>query len=276
MSHLEPISFILGLIVGSFLNVCIYRIPRSISVVKPPSACPNCDTSIRPWDNLPLLSYILLKGRCRSCKERISIRYPLVELLNGILYLSVITHFGLGWYLPLLLIFVSAMIVITFIDLDFQIIPDIITIPGIVIGLLGASIILPDPFLCHHACVLHEDRAQITVGFKNSLIGIFLGGGLFYLIAVASRGGIGGGDIKMMAMVGAFMGWKAVLLTTFIGSLVGSILGIYMMLFKGRGRKTKIPFGPFLSLGAIISLFFGDAILKWYLPLYKHYFLEGF
>jgi leader peptidase (prepilin peptidase)/N-methyltransferase len=259
------IIFIFGLIVGSFLNVCIYRLPRNMSIIRPSSACPSCATSIKPCDNIPILSYILLKGKCRKCGERISIRYPAVELLNGILYWSVFNFFGFGWHLPFLLAFISSMIVITFIDLDFQIIPDVITIPGIVIGLLSASFLLPDPFI---SFLNHFNTPLLTVvGFKNSIVGLFLGGGLFYLIAILSRGGMGGGDIKMMAMVGTFMGWKAVLLTTFIGSLAGSIVGISLMAFKGKGRKTKIPFGPFLAFGAVITLFYGGEILRWYLGI---------
>ncbi len=259
MYYFEPVffifSFIFGLIVGSFLNVCIYRLPRNMSIISPRSSCPACNTPIKPLDNIPVLSYIFLRGRCRKCGEKISMRYPAVELLNGILYAAVFYFFGPGWHLPFLLFFSSAMIVITFIDLDFQIIPDIITIPSIAIGLVSASFLLPDPFNLS------------IVGFKNSIAGLFLGGGLFYLIAVLSRGGMGGGDIKMMAMIGAFMGWKGVLLTTFIGSLVGSIFGIFLMVFRGRGRKTKIPFGPFLAFGALTTMFFGGKILKWYFNL---------
>ncbi len=257
MDLFEPLFFIFGLIIGSFLNVCIYRLPRDMSIIRPASACPVCSTTIKPWDNIPLLSYILLKGKCRGCGERISIRYPMVELLNGVLYLLTFKYFGTGWHLPFLFAFVSAMIVITFIDLDFQIIPDEITLPGIVIGLIVSSFIMLDPF---------SMPTQI-IGFKNALLGFLLGGGLYFLIAVLSKGGMGGGDIKMMAMVGAFLGWKAVLLTTFIGSLTGSIVGIFLMVFKGKGRKTKIPFGPFLALGSIITLFMGGEIIRWYLNL---------
>jgi leader peptidase (prepilin peptidase)/N-methyltransferase len=189
-------------------------------------------------------------------------RYPAVELLNGIFYAAVFYFFGLGWHLPFLLFFASAMIMITFIDLDFQIIPDKITLPGIAIGLLSASFLLPDPFILQPSAF-----SLPIVGFKNSIAGIFLGGGLFYLIAVLSRGGMGGGDIKMMAMIGAFMGWKGVLLTTFLGSLAGSIFGIFLMVFRGKGRKTKIPFGPFLAFGAVVTMFFGGEILKWYFNL---------
>lgn len=255
---MTAIIFILGLIVGSFLNVCIYRLPRNFSIVRPSSACPVCKNPIKPWDNIPIISFILLRGKCRHCGEKISIRYPLIELLNGIFYLSVFYFFGLGWHLLPLFAFVSAMIVITFIDLEFQIIPDVITLPGIVIGIIFASFLLPDPFL-------KINPTDTLVGFTNSLIGLLLGGGLFYIIAIVSRGGMGGGDIKMMAMVGAFMGWKAVLMVTFIGSLLGSIVGIFLMLLKGKDRKTKVPFGPFLAIGSIITLFFGGTILKWYL-----------
>lgn len=277
MSHTQIIFFILGLLVGSFLNVCIYRLPRSLSIVSPPSACPGCNAPVRPWDNIPVVSYILLGGKCRNCRGLISLRYPFVELLNGALYWSVVTFFGLGWHVPLICTLVSALVVITFIDLDFQIIPDSITLPCTVIGLLSAPFLLPDPFTVREAssmhyaiggkasayCLLPTAYYEI-VGFKNSLAGLLLGGGLFYLIAIVSRGGMGGGDIKMMAMVGAFMGWKAILLTTFIGSLSGSLVGIFLMVVKGKGRKSKIPFGPFLALGALATLFFGKVILQWY------------
>lgn len=254
MYYIEFLILIFGLIIGSFLNVCIYRLPRELSIVTPSSACPKCNSPIKPWDNIPILSYIFLRGKCRKCGEKISIRYPAVELLNGLSYLLVFQFFGLGWHLLPLFAFVSSMIVITLIDLDFQIIPDVITFPGIIIGLLSASFLLPDPF-----------TLNTKVGFFNSIIGLLLGGGLFFLIAILSRGGMGGGDIKMMAMVGAFMGWKAVLMVTFIGSLVGSLVGIFLMVLKGKDRKTKVPFGPFLALASIITLFFGGTILNWYL-----------
>jgi len=258
-------TFIFGLIVGSFLNVCIYRLPRSMSIIMPPSSCPACNTPIKPWENIPVLSYIFLRGKCRGCSGKISMRYPLVELLNAVFYLVVLKYFSIGWHLPFLFGFVSAIIVITFIDLDFQIIPDAITLPGIVVGVLGASLFIPDPFISRQ--LAFNQQTSLVVGIINSLIGMLTGGGLFYLIAILSRGGMGGGDIKMMAMVGAFMGWKAVLLTTFIGSLTGSVIGIFLMVFKGKGRKTKIPFGPFLACGSVVTLFFGGRILKWYFGL---------
>lgn len=246
--------FILGLTIGSFLNVCIYRIPRGFSIVRPPSSCPSCKSPVRIYDNIPVISYILLRGRCRNCSSAIPLRYPVVELLNAVLYVSIIWRFGCGWQTLVYFAFCSAMVVITFIDLEFQLIPDAITLSGIPLGLIAGSLILIDPF----------SRAS-TLGFNNSFTGLVSGGGLFYLIAVLSRGGMGGGDIKMMAMTGAFLGWKAVLLTTFSASLIGSIAGIILIVFKGKGRKTKIPFGPFLAAGALITLFFGQEILRFYL-----------
>jgi leader peptidase (prepilin peptidase)/N-methyltransferase len=259
MIALYVIAFLFGSIVGSFLNVCIYRIPRGLSTILPFSKCPSCNTPIKPYDNIPILSFFFLRGRCRRCGAVISLRYPLVEVLNALLYVLVLWRSGPGWHIPFLFAFCSAMIVITFIDLDFQIIPDSITLPGIIVGVIAGSLVLPDPF----------DRL-FHLGFRESLIGLLSGGLIFYLIAEVSfrimrQEAMGGGDIKMMAMVGAFLGWKSVLLTTFAGSLFGSLAGIFLMVFKGKGGKMKLPFGPFLALGALISLFFGQEILSIYL-----------
>ncbi|MGD1074595.1 MAG: prepilin peptidase [Thermodesulfovibrionales bacterium] len=254
MTLLFIMVVLIGSLIGSFLNVCIYRVPRDLSIVLPSSRCPSCNTAIKPYDNIPLISFLVLGGRCRYCKARISLRYPLVEALNAFFYGAVLWRYGLGWQTPPLLALCSALLVITFIDLDFQIIPDAITIPGILIGLIASSLILPDPFARHS-----------LLGFREAAIGLISGGGLFYLVAMLSRGGMGGGDIKMMAMVGAFMGWKSILLTTFAASLLGSAVGIFLMIFKGKGRKTKIPFGPFLAVGALITLFYGQEILALYL-----------
>ncbi len=246
--------FILGSIVGSFMNVCIYRIPRKLSIILPSSRCPSCNTPVKPWDNIPIVSYLFLGGRCRECKSKISLIYPLVELLNALLYVFILWRFGFAWHTPLYFIFCSTLIVISFIDLEFQIIPDKITLPGIPIGIIVGSFLLPDPFMRYN-----------ILGLKASLLGFVIGGGVFYALAIISRGGMGGGDIKMMAMVGALMGWKAVLLISFIGSFIGGLVGIFLMIFKGKGRKTKIPFGPFLALGSLITLFYGEEILYWFL-----------
>ncbi|MEJ2684520.1 MAG: prepilin peptidase [Candidatus Sulfobium sp.] len=248
-----------GAVIGSFLNVCIYRIPRKQSIVFPSSRCPSCDTPIKAWDNIPVLSYVLLRGKCRSCREKISLRYPLVETLNAFLYAAALWRYGMGWDFVIYCVLLSALIVITFIDLDFLIIPDRITLAGIPLGLAAGCFILPDPFM----------RASL-LGYRASIIGA-LGGFIFYFlmaelsIRLFRKEGMGGGDIKMMAMIGAFMGWKAVILTTFAGSLLGSLGGITFMIAKGKGRGTLIPFGPFLALGTLITLFFGQEILMWYL-----------
>lgn len=253
------VVFVFGAVIGSFLNVCIYRIPLNRSIVFPSSRCPFCDTPIRAWDNIPILSYILLRGRCRSCRERISARYPLVEAMNGFFYVAVLWRYGTGWDAIIYSLLISALIVITFIDLDHLIIPDRITLPGILLGLAAGCFILPDPFM----------RAAM-LGYKASIIGA-AGGFIFYFfmaelsIRLFRKEGMGGGDIKLMAMLGGFMGWKSVILTTFAGSLLGSVIGIIFMVAKGKGRGTLIPFGPFLAIGAVISLFFGQEILMWYL-----------
>jgi leader peptidase (prepilin peptidase) / N-methyltransferase len=256
---LYGIVFIFGALIGSFLNVCIYRMPRDRSIVWPSSRCTSCSNPIRPWDNIPVLSFLLLGGKCRICKAPISLRYPLVEALNALFYVFLLWRFGPDWPFLIFALFSSALIVITFIDLDFQIIPDRISLPGIPVGLLAGSLLLPDPFM----------RAE-SLGWRASLIGVVSGFLLYYSIAVAGekifkKEAMGGGDIKMMAMVGGFLGWKGVILTTFLGSLFGSVIGIFMMLFRGREKGSQIPFGPFLALGALVSLFFGQEIIIWYL-----------
>jgi leader peptidase (prepilin peptidase)/N-methyltransferase len=243
----EILILIFGLVVGSFVNVCIYRIPRKISLLKPSSYCPSCVNSIKPWHNIPVFSFLFLRGRCAYCGAKISLRYPFVELLNGIFYLLAYLKFGLNPSLPFVLIFISALIVISFIDFDFQIIPDQISIPLIFLGLILS-------FLPHNSL-------NLTQHIKDSLIGIGVGGGSLLVVSLISRGGMGGGDIKLNSAVGAFLGWKAALLTIFIGSFIGSIVGIIML--KKTGNR-KIPFGPFLSLGALTCLFLGEKILKWY------------
>ncbi len=245
--------FLLGTVVGSFANVCIYRMPRNLSILLPSSRCPSCGTPIRFYDNIPILSYLILRGRCRNCGWRIPIRYPLVEFLNGVCFVAVFMRYGLTPEGLFFMAFFTALIVITFIDLDFQIIPDRITLPGTAVGLLAGGLFLPDCF-----------QRGLPLGWVQSLVGALVGFGVFYLIAVVSRGGMGGGDIKMMAMVGAVTGFKGVFLTTFLGSLTGSFVGIGLMAFKGKGRKTKIPFGPFLALGAAVTILFGEEILRWY------------
>jgi leader peptidase (prepilin peptidase)/N-methyltransferase len=253
--------FIFGAIVGSFLNVCIYRIPQGLSIVRPASRCQSCGIPIKFYDNIPIVSYLILLGKCRSCGVKLSVRYPLVELLNAVLYLAVFNRFGASspWILLAYFTFVSALIVIFFIDIDHQIIPDGITLPGILIAIIAGSTVLPDPF-----------SVMDLLGWRSSLIGCLAGGGSFYLIAVTGRlilkkDAMGGGDIKMMAMVGGVLGWKGVFLTTFMGSLLGSVVGISLIMLKGKEWGSRIPFGPYLAAGALVSLFYGQDIVMWYL-----------
>ena len=250
---LNLISIIFGALVGSFLNVCIFRLPNEESIIWPGSHCPHCKNAIKFYDNIPVVSYFLLRGKCRYCKGSISLQYPLVEGITALSSLFLIIKFGPSLSYLFYFAFVAALIVITVIDLYHQIIPDVISLPGIGMGLL-ASLLIP----------------QITL--FNSLIGILLGGGSLFIVAtfyqwLFKREGMGGGDIKLLAMIGAFLGWKAVLLTILLSSLIGSVTGILMVVVKGKDFKYAIPFGPFLSLGAVISLFYGEEIVRWYLAL---------
>jgi leader peptidase (prepilin peptidase)/N-methyltransferase len=248
---MEWMGFIFGLVIGSFLNVCIHRLPSSQSIAHPRSRCPQCGHLIRVYDNIPVLSYLILRGRCRDCGARISLRYPVVELLSGAFAAMAVARFGLGWQALLMYALIAAFLVITFIDLDHRIIPDVITLPGIPIGLaasFGPGMISP----------------------LESLVGILAGGGSLFLVAwgyqlVTQREGMGGGDIKLLAMIGAFIGWKGVLLTIFIASLTGTLAGM-ALIFRRRGdMKLAVPFGPFLAVGAIAYLFMGPELMSWYL-----------
>ena len=240
--------FIIGAVIGSFLNVCIHRLPAQQSIITPASHCPHCSTPIKFYDNIPILSFLLLRGRCRSCGSRISIQYISVEILNGMGYIFIAWRFGLSAESALYAILFSALIVASVIDLRYKIIPDVITIPGIIVGLLSSALILP-------------------TGIKGSIAGALLGGIIFFIAAVASRGGMGGGDIKLIAMIGAFLGWINVIITIILSSFIGSIVGIFVMILLGKGRKYPVPFGPFLSIGGIISLFFHREIIEWYIGM---------
>ena len=248
---LGVISLVLGAIVGSFLNVCIIRLPKEESIITPGSHCPHCNHPIMFYDNIPLISYLLLGGKCRYCKRSISAQYPLVEGTTAISSLLLFLKWGLSLSYFFYFSFVAALIIITVIDLYHQIIPDVISIPGIGVGLLGALII-----------------PHIT--FFNSLLGILLGGGSLFVVATLyqwlfKREGMGGGDVKLLAMIGAFLGWESVILTILLSSLIGSITGIIIIALKGKDFKYAIPFGPFLSLGAVIALFYKNEIISWYL-----------
>jgi len=245
--------FVFGAVVGSFLNVCIYRLPLEQSVVSPGSRCMGCGTAIRWYDNIPILSWLVLKGRCRECKAPFSIRYPLVELLTGLLAVLLLLKFSLSLPLLIMFLFCAALVVITFIDFDHQIIPDEISLPGIILGFLS-SFFLPG------------------LGWLSSLLGIVVGWGSLALIFygylwLTGREGMGGGDAKLLAMMGAFLGLQAVPFIIFASSLVGTVAGLSIMAVQRKDRHLAIPFGPYLALGAVLYIFFGPQLIQWYLQL---------
>jgi leader peptidase (prepilin peptidase)/N-methyltransferase len=267
---------IFGLLVGSFLNVCIVRLPRGRSIVNPPSHCPRCRERIKFYDNIPIISFLLLRGRCRRCGEPISWRYPLVELMNGLLYVWIYHEFWLGGETFLLMAFCSSLIVVTFIDFDYQIIPDVISLPGILIGISIAPFFMstlkePLPFNLGH---LMPHAWPYLITFLNSVIGM-LSGALPLLIIgwvwekLRHIEAMGGGDVKLMGMVGAFLGWKGALLTIMLGALIGSVAGIGLIMLKRHKMDKVIPFGPFLALGAVATAFYGPDIISWYLGLIR-------
>lgn len=250
-----------GLCIGSFLNVCIYRLPHGKSVVAPPSACPQCRSRVAWYDNIPVLSYLILGGKCRSCKLSFSARYPAIELLTGAVAVFGLWHFGvdqLGWWSLWFISFVAPMLVVIFIDLDHQIIPDVITLPGIIVGLVVRAVT--------------ADPGMLLPDLTNSAIGILAGGGILYAIAwtylkLRGQEGMGGGDIKLAAMFGAFLGWEATLWILFLSSFLGSIIGGTYLLVSKKGTSHAIPFGPFMVAAAFLY-FFCEAqlwdLMLWY------------
>jgi leader peptidase (prepilin peptidase)/N-methyltransferase len=255
------VAFLYGAMIGSFLNVCIERIPNGGSVVHPSSHCPKCKASIAFYDNVPLASYLFLLGRCRSCRERISPRYFVVEVLMASLSVALYYEFGLGLAFFAGFIFVAAMIVISFIDLDVRIVPDVISLPGIALGLLISVI----------ARYAINDPIGLVPAPLSALLGVLLGGGFLFLVGWAYEyftgvEGMGGGDVKLLAMIGAFLGWPSILFTLFAASLTGSVVGLTFMIAKGVGRRFALPFAPFLCLGALVYLFFGQELAYLYFP----------
>ncbi|MDH3329171.1 MAG: prepilin peptidase [Desulfobulbaceae bacterium] len=245
-------SFFFGGIVGSFLNVVILRLPEEgESIVFPPSRCPSCKTAIRWYDNIPILSFILLAGKCRACRLPISWQYPLVEFCMALLSLALYTKFGLSFEFFFYFLFTASLLVIIFIDIHHQIIPDVISLPGIVIGFAGSFL-----------------NAQVS--WQQSGFGVLIGGGILYAIATSyylftGREGMGGGDIKLLGMIGGFLGWQSLLFIIFTSSLTGTVVGLFAMIQQGKGGKTRIPFGPFLAFSALLFLFFQDNIFRlWY------------
>lgn len=270
------VVFIVGLLIGSFLNVCIVRLPRGASIVTPPSHCPRCQSNVKFYDNIPLISFLLLRGKCRNCGEPISWQYPLVELMNALFYVWIVHEFWLGGEAFLMMALCSSLIVITFIDLDHLIIPDIITLPGMLVGLSLAPFFMSPlgdqlPF---HLDYLVRHAGPYLTGFLNSLIGLILGGGPLLAIGwiwekLRHVEAMGGGDVKLMGMVGSFLGWKGALLTIMLGALAGSVIGVLLIALNRHKMGKYIPFGPFLAAGAVSSAFYGPDIVSWYLGLIR-------
>ena len=244
------LAAVVGAMLGSFANVVIYRLPAGASIVRPGSRCPHCGHPVRPWDNVPLISYLLLRGRCRDCRAPIAIRYPLVEGLMALLGVGVRLRFAgpiaVVW-VPLLsaLLFAFLLVVITFIDLDHQLIPNRITYPGIAVGMVLAAI---------------QGRALLA---GMTALGA---GGLILAIVIASRGGMGGGDVKLAGLIGVFLPWPGAAVSLFLGFVGGGLVSIVLLALRLRGRKDAIPFGPALAAGALAALFWGNAIWAWYWP----------
>ena len=243
----------IGAIVGSFLNVCIYRLPRGESIISPPSRCPNCESRIKWYDNVPVISYMVLKGKCRACGEKISARYILVELATALLFLALFIVFGPSAKFAAYAALGGSLIIATFVDFEIQEIPDEVSIFGLVVG-LGFALAFPSLF----------GEAARFRAFWASLLGALVGGASIYIIGylgelVFKKEAMGGGDVKLLAMIGSFLGWKLVIITFFVAPVFGSIVGV---IFKIRDGRQTIPYGPYLSLAALISIFWGERILK--------------
>jgi len=248
MIPLPFIIFIFGAVFGSFLNVLISRIPKGESIINPPSHCPFCGRKIRFYDNIPIISYLILKGKCRDCGKQIPLRYLWVELITAFLALLLFYKFGFFPQFLISFLFSCSMIVIAVIDYDYQIIPDVITLPGMVI-FSALSIFF------------------MGVSLRDALLGILFGGGILLSLyygykLLTKREGMGGGDIKMLAMIGGFFGWQSLFFIVLFSSFVGTVVGLSIILLRKRDMKYAIPFGPFLSLAAISQLFVGDAFLR--------------
>jgi leader peptidase (prepilin peptidase)/N-methyltransferase len=243
---------VIGLALGSFMNVCIYRIPLKKSILFPNSFCPECGAKIRAWDNIPLLSFILLKGKCRKCKTKISLQYPLVESVTSAFIVIAYLQYGLDWEFAARSILCLLLIAIFFIDLKHRIIPDSVTLPGLALGLFF-SLFVESPSV------------------SSSLMGILVGGVLFYVSAILGellfkKESMGGGDIKLAMMLGAFLGWQKILLVFLLSALLGTMVGSAAMLFSKEVKKTRmIPFGPFLALGSVLAIFLGDMLISAYI-----------
>jgi leader peptidase (prepilin peptidase)/N-methyltransferase len=263
--------FCFGLIIGSFLNVCILRIPERKSIVLPPSACPNCGAPIRPYDNIPVVSYLLLGGKCRACKAKISAMYPLVELLTALLFLACYLVFGLTLETLNWAVFSALMIVLVFTDFRERILPDVVNFTGFGLGLLLSLFTQPTDGTARWIASRLLDFAlpAPALSLMDALLGAAVGSGLLWLVAEAyfrlrRREGMGLGDVKMMLMAGAFLGVKRTLLTIMAGSILGSILGLAFILVRRKDSAYELPFGTFLGMAALLVMFFGTPVVNWY------------
>lgn len=257
--YLTTLAFFFGACLGSFLNVCIHRIPRDESVVAPRSHCPSCGRLIPWFENIPLLSYVLLRGHCRGCGTRISPRYVLVELLTALLILAVWLAFGIDPRTPVYILIVAGLVLATFVDFEHMIIPDRVSIGGMLLGPV-CSFLVP---------VLHHQETRLG-GLTDSLIGLAVGFGSLWLVAQVGRmafkkDAMGFGDVKLLGAIGAFLGWKSVLFTIMFSSLAGSVVGVSLILAKGRKWQSRIPFGPYLAVAALVWIFQGEHWMNLYL-----------
>jgi len=250
LSLTTAFAALLGAIIGSFLNVCIHRLPRGTSIVSPPSACPECGRLLSWQDNIPILSFVALRGRCRTCRAPISVRYPAVEALTAVMFAAAWWYYGPSALLVSRLLFGCALIVLFAIDLEHHLLPNVITLPGIVVGFVFSFVTEP--------------------GWLASLVGVIVGGGVLWLVAegyyrIRREEGLGMGDVKMLAMVGAFVGWQLTLLTLMLASFAGAAIGLALIATQRGTMKYALPFGTFLAIGAAVAATAGPAILQWYL-----------
>ncbi len=246
--------FVIGACIGSFLNVCIYRLPEEKSIISPPSHCPFCKNKLKWYHNIPILSYIFLRGKCAYCNKKISIIYVIVELLSGISLIVNYHFYGFSFNFFFYSIFIFLLLIVIFADIKYMIIPDEISIGGTIIGFIFSFF-------------------PTSINWKQSLLGILIGGGILLFIIISyyfitKKEGMGGGDVKLLAMIGAYLGPKSIFFVIFFGSFLGVLIGVPFMLLKGKDRNLQIPFGPFLSVAAIIYLYFGDKIINLYLNLF--------
>jgi leader peptidase (prepilin peptidase)/N-methyltransferase len=247
------LAAVFGAVIGSFLNVCIHRLPRGLSVVRPASACPACGHELTWYENIPLISYAALRGRCRRCRVPISWRYPFIEVLTSLVFAVAVWWYGPGWLLVSRLVLACSLVALFAIDLEHHLLPNLITLPGIVVGFAFSLVTEP--------------------GWVSSLVGIVVGGGALWAVAEAyyrlrHEEGLGMGDVKMLAMIGAFIGWRLTIVTLMLGSLAGSAIGLYIIATRRGDMKYALPFGTFLAIGAAAAVVVGPSLLDWYLGLW--------